>query len=121
MAKHPDMCRYYAFHIVHVDPAGRLEVPESWLSREPFSAIHDSELKQRYNSSTCLVCVRVPSSLYLHVVSFCEIHHGDVRTFTVVGYMDEVIGNVTSLLRKKGMWDNTLVVASSDNGGPLCE
>ena len=31
--------------------------------------------------------------------------------------MDEGIGNVTDALRRKGMWDNTLVVAFSDNGG----
>ena len=66
-----------------------------------------------------------------------------------VGYMDEVVGNVTTQLKEKGMWDNvsaqtilppfhidrlsslspdaadrgccrqTLVVSSSDNGGPI--
>ena len=36
----------------------------------------------------------------------------------MVNYLDDVIGNVTSLLEKKGMWNNTLMVVSADNGGP---
>ena len=37
----------------------------------------------------------------------------------MVGYMDEVVGNVTSLIEAKGMWPKTLYISSSDNGGPL--
>ena len=37
----------------------------------------------------------------------------------MVGYMDEVCGNITAQLRDKGMYDNTLIVQSSDNGGPI--
>ena len=37
----------------------------------------------------------------------------------MVGYMDAVVGNVTALVKAKGMWPNTLFVSSSDNGGPL--
>lgn len=31
---------------------------------------------------------------------------------------DEGILNITNALKKKGMWDNTLILFSSDNGGP---
>eukprot|EP00966_Prymnesium_polylepis_P321356 7377670-Prymnesium_polylepis.1 len=32
--------------------------------------------------------------------------------------MDDGIGNVTAALRRRGMWDSTVVIFSSDNGGP---
>jgi len=35
--------------------------------------------------------------------------------------MDEAIGEVVNAIKAKGMWDNTLVVFSSDNGGPVYE
>lgn len=34
-------------------------------------------------------------------------------------YMDDVVGELVGALKAKGMWDNTLVVFTSDNGGPL--
>jgi len=37
----------------------------------------------------------------------------------MVNYLDRVVGNVTSALKDAGMWDNTLVVFASDNGGPI--
>ena len=37
----------------------------------------------------------------------------------MVGYLDESIGNVTAYLKSSGLWDETLIVLTSDNGGPL--
>jgi len=36
----------------------------------------------------------------------------------MVAMLDDVVGNVTSALKATGMWDNTLLLFTSDNGGP---
>merc|ERR1711934_191487 len=35
----------------------------------------------------------------------------------MVNLMDDVVGNITSALHRNGMWENTLLLWSSDNGG----
>lgn len=37
----------------------------------------------------------------------------------MVNYMDGAIGNITARLQQRGMWENTLVVFSADNGGAI--
>jgi len=34
-------------------------------------------------------------------------------------FWDEVMGNVTRQLREKNMWDDLLIIATTDNGGPV--
>ena len=36
----------------------------------------------------------------------------------MVNYLDDVVGEIVQALKNKGLWDNLLFVASSDNGGP---
>ncbi len=38
---------------------------------------------------------------------------------SMVTYMDEAVGEMEAVLKKKGMWDKTLLVFISDNGGPI--
>ena len=38
----------------------------------------------------------------------------------MVALMDEVVGNVTAALRAAGMWERTVLLWSSDNGGAPC-
>ena len=42
----------------------------------------------------------------------------DLVEYSFSSVIDEGIGNVTAALRSKSMWARTLMVVSSDNGGP---
>ena len=41
------------------------------------------------------------------------------RYLALVHYIDGAVGEVVAALKAKGMWEDTLVVMSSDNGGPI--
>lgn len=34
-------------------------------------------------------------------------------------YLDENVGKLVEKFKEKGMWDNTLMLFTSDNGGPI--
>jgi len=40
-----------------------------------------------------------------------------MSSFAEVEFLDEQLGNLTSLLKQKGMWNDTLLVLTADNGG----
>ena len=43
------------------------------------------------------------------------------RTYqAMVSVADNVTGHVVELMKAKGMWDNTIMVVMSDNGGAPC-
>jgi len=51
---------------------------------------------------------------------FSFIEHPDRRAnAAMIALMDEAVGNITQLLKSRGMWNNTLVLWSSDNGGAV--
>ena len=46
----------------------------------------------------------------------------DRRTLqAMISVADNVTGHVVELLKKKGMWENTILVVSADNGGASCQ
>lgn len=50
---------------------------------------------------------------------FSFLKNKDRRKYAaMVSYMDDSLGKIVKKLQDKGMWDNTLMVVSSDNGGP---
>ena len=60
--------------------------------------------------------LQVPKS-YLQKFSFID--NNDRQYYhAMVNYLDDVVGDLVSALKSRGMWDNLLFVTSSDNGGP---
>mmetsp|Transcript_29342 Transcript_29342/g.68075 ORF Transcript_29342/g.68075 Transcript_29342/m.68075 type:complete len:689 (+) Transcript_29342:92-2158(+) len=43
------------------------------------------------------------------------------RLMAMTMYLDDTIKNLTDALKDKGMWENTLLVFTTDNGGPIYE
>jgi len=55
---------------------------------------------------------------YLDMYNFIDDEPRRIYT-AMVHHMDDMVGMVIDKLKEKGMWNNTLLVMSSDNGGPL--
>jgi len=48
-----------------------------------------------------------------------EVYYGERKYYyAMTSYLDEAVGNIVDALKAKGIWENTLLVFSSDNGGP---
>ena len=54
---------------------------------------------------------------YLKKFNFIDEQYRRVY-LAMVNYLDDVVGEIVAALKSKGLWDNLLFVASSDNGGP---
>ena len=37
----------------------------------------------------------------------------------MVAVLDDAVRNITGALKETGLWDNTLLIFQSDNGGPV--
>ncbi len=62
--------------------------------------------------------IYIPEQVVYHENSTCERR----RTYqAMISVADNVTGLVVQLLKEKGMWENTLIVVSSDNGGARCK
>lgn len=82
---------FYSFHLIHTP----LQVPRSWLEKIDKLVLEAGG--QPFSSSN--------RRLYAAMVL----------------YMDAAIGEAVQALRLKNMYENTLIIFTSDNGGPIYE
>ena len=58
-----------------------------------------------------------PEWMNLYDNTTCRVRH---TMQAMVSVADNVTGHVVELMKSKGMWDNTIMVVVSDNGGAPC-
>jgi len=96
---------FYAPHVAHCP----LQVPKEYYDK--FNFMTDDE-------GTC----KVQTIKGVHTI---DPRHPDLpykcrqQYHAMVMLMDEVVGDIVHSLKQKGIWNNTLVIFSSDNGGPV--
>lgn len=110
----------HAFHIAH----NPLEIPHKWLDKFPAEEFNDDGS----SSEECFRCEpggsKYPCSIketdYPNVTEGGDCTGNDQRRVytAMVAYMDDMVNQIEKKLKEKGMWENTLLVFSSDNGGP---
>lgn len=61
--------------------------------------------------------LQVPDN-YANQFSFIDDHDRQIY-HAMTKYLDDVMGEMVQALKAKNMWENTLLVVSSDNGGPI--
>jgi arylsulfatase I/J len=67
--------------------------------------------------------LEVPKSTYAEFSSITDDYivngsHHRALYHAMIKYADDAIGEIVALLKKRGMWEDTLVVFQTDNGGP---
>jgi len=87
-------------HVAHCP----LQVPPDWLARFGFVTNDEAE---------CSV-----QTSYIFPASTPGDFRCRAQYHAMVSLLDEVLGNITGALKARGMWEETLMVLTSDNGGP---
>jgi len=61
-----------------------------------------------------------PRSLQAYLDKFSHINQQERQYYAaMVNLLDDNVGRVVNMLQDAGLWNDTLLVASSDNGGPV--
>jgi arylsulfatase I/J len=93
---------FYAPHVAHCP----LQVPKRYYDK--FGFMTDDESK---------CSAQTVKGLHSIDPHFPELEYKCRQQYhAMVSIMDDVVGNLTTALKAKGMWENTLVIFSSDNG-----
>jgi arylsulfatase A-like enzyme len=90
----------YTPHTVHCP----LQVPKDQLDK--FAFVTDDE-------TACQA-----QTAYIYPGSGPSDYRCRAQYLAMVNLLDGVLGNITDTLKAKGMWDETLMILTSDNGGP---
>jgi arylsulfatase I/J len=69
----------------------------------------------QYNSRLCHYPMQAPQE-YQDRFKFIEYDNRRVY-HAMVSFLDDQLGNITNTMKNLGMWDNTLMILTSDNGG----
>ena len=96
------MFLFYAPHVAHCP----LQVPQSYLDQFEFMD-NDEDLCQAQTST--IVGPNDTTPTY----SCRKQYHAMVKL------LDDILESLVQRLQSRGMWDNTLMVVTSDNGGPV--
>eukprot|EP01084_Bolivina_argentea_P227466 384156_1 len=89
----------YAPHIAHAP----LQIPKQYLER------FDNDENQCGNGN---------SYVYPGYTNRTDFHCRSIEQ-SMVNFLDIIIGNITNKLKQNGLWNDTLIVFSADNGGCL--
>ena len=133
----PDMCDQAQNHTMRdlwlVDKASGYEGPagkqgtddvyvEDYFLRKTLQVIGEHDARARplflqHHFHLVHTPLEVPQR---YIDMFPQIPNKERRIYTaMVKAMDDYIGLIVRALKAKGMWDDTLLVFSSDNGGPI--
>ncbi|KAG7374800.1 twin-arginine translocation pathway signal protein [Nitzschia inconspicua] len=93
---------FYAPHVAHCP----LQVPQEYLDR--FDFMSDDETMCNAQTSTVIG----PDDTAPKYSCRKQYH-------AMVKVLDDIIGTLVDRLKDRGMWDNTLLIFTSDNGGPV--
>lgn len=93
---------------------------EEYIFRERMLEIlraHDKSkpLFLQYDSKLCHYPIQAPQA-YQDRFSFIEFDNRRVYN-AMVNFLDDQLGNLTNEMKQLGMWENTLMILTSDNGG----
>lgn len=96
---------FYAPHVAHCP----LQVPQSYLDQFAFMDEEGTDEAMCQAQTSYIVDKSQPQPKY----SCRKQYHAMVKL------MDDIIGRLVDRLKQHNMWDDTVVVFTSDNGGPV--
>eukprot|EP00913_Durusdinium_trenchii_P014136 g13268.t1 len=96
---------FYAPHVAHCP----LQVPQEYYEKFDFMADDEGLCSQQTVKEEHPI-----DPAHLELKYQCRRQHA-----AMIMIMDEVVGNITKALQHKNMWKDTLMIFSSDNGGPV--